>query len=278
MDLECDSGALNFLYRNTFGRICLKIVTLPVVSKLGGIFLGSALSKPLVNPFIKKHNINMYDYGRNHSFKSFNAFFTRRVRKETRPVDMRADSLIAVCDAKLTAYRIDENSVFHIKGSDYSVETLLKNRELSWDYINGYCLVFRLTVDDYHRYCYIDDGYKKDNTHIRGRLHTVQPVSMGEYDIYKENSREYTVMHTENFGQVTQVEVGALMVGKIKNHQRACRFRKGQEKGLFEFGGSTIVVLLQQGAAQIQEEILDNTANSLETVVKMGETIGYKGV
>jgi phosphatidylserine decarboxylase len=138
----------------------------------------------------------------------------------------------------------------------------------------GLCLIFRLEVDDYHRYCYIDDGFKTENTYIKGELHTVNPIALGRYNVYKRNSREYTLIHTDHFGDVVQVEVGAMLVGRICNHHGTAAVRRGQEKGKFEFGGSTIVMLLEKGAAEIDRDILKNSSEGIETVVKYGEKIG----
>ena len=137
-------------------------------------------------------------------------------------------------------------------------------------------MIFRLEVDDYHRYCYIDRGFKHKNIHINGELHTVNPIALKNCNIYKRNSREYTVLHTKNFGDVTQVEVGAMMVGKILNHHGCYHFEKGEEKGMFLFGGSTIVLLVEKNKIIPCAELLENTAQGFETVVKMGEKIGYK--
>ena len=155
---------------------------------------------------------------------------------------------------------------------------LVKNKKLASKYKNGYCLIFRLCVDDYHRYCYIDNGNKTSNKFINGVLYTVRPVVLGNYNIYKENSREYTILKTENFGDVVHIEVGATIVGRIKNHHEEYTFKKGEEKGMFEFGGSTIVLLIEKNRVTIDKEILDNTKQGYETVVKYGEKIGNKGI
>ena len=81
-------------------------------------------------------------------------------------------------------------------------------------------------------------------------------------------------IYTDHFGRIVQVEVGALMVGKICNFKQEGSFRRGEEKGMFQFGGSTIVLLLRQGSAQLDQELLDNTVGHMETIVKIGEEIG----
>jgi phosphatidylserine decarboxylase len=83
-------------------------------------------------------------------------------------------------------------------------------------------------------------------------------------------------METENFGKVIQVEVGAMCVGKIKNLHQEHSFSRGEEKGMFEFGGSTIVLLVKNDVVRIDEDLLSNTAQGIETVVKMGEKIGSR--
>ena len=81
-------------------------------------------------------------------------------------------------------------------------------------------------------------------------------------------------MNTENFGKVIMAEIGAMMVGKIKNHKTAGSFKRAEEKGYFEFGGSTVCVILKKNAAKIDEEILENSKKGLETRVLFREKIG----
>ena len=135
-------------------------------------------------------------------------------------------------------------------------------------------MIFRLEVNDYHRYCYVDGGIKTENTRIKGQLHTVNPIALKRYNIYKRNSREYTLIHTYHFGDVVQMEVGAMLVGRIFNLHGSGGICKGVEKGMFEFGGSTIVLLIEKDRVQPDKDILRNSAENCETVVKYGEKIG----
>ena len=272
---DVGEGPIVFLYRNPCGRVILKVATLPTVSKIAGWFMDRKISSIAINRFVKKNNIDVKEY-EERKYKSYNDFFTRKIKDEVRKFDKNKNSLISPCDSKLTAYEINDKSVFKIKDSYYKIEDLLKNKKLADKYKNGLCLIFRLCVDDYHRYCYIDDGEKEKNTFIKGVLYTVRPVALENYNIYKENSREYTILHTDNFGDVVHIEVGATIVGRIKNHHQEYKFTKGEEKGMFEFGGSTIVLLLEKDKVNIDKEILDNTKDGFETIVKIGEKIGTK--
>ena len=82
------------------------------------------------------------------------------------------------------------------------------------------------------------------------------------------------MMKTKHFGNVVQVEVGALMVGRIRNLQGAGKMKRGEEKGYFEFGGSTVVLLLEQGRVSIREDLIRRTREQKETKILQGEPLG----
>ena len=266
------SGSQKFLYRNWFGRIILKILIRPFITKLGGWFLKRKISKKRIPKFIEEGHINVDDYYVD-DIKSYNDFFIRKIKPGRRIIDDDPKHLIAPSDSKLSSYKIEENSIFKIKDSYYRVEDLIKNKELADEFIGGNLLIFRLTVDDYHRYSYPASGKKGKNIHIKGVFHTVNPIALERYNFYKRNSREYTVLETIEFGKMIMVEVGAIMVGKIKNHHQEYEFKRGEEKGYFEFGGSTIV-LITKNNIKIDDDIITNTNNGDETIVKLGERIG----
>lgn len=266
---------LDILYKTVGGNIALKGLTSPVVSKAAGAFCNSALSTKMIPAFIKSAKLDLTEY-ESGFYGSFNDFFTRKIKPEARPVDLTPETVISPCDSKLTVYKIDKDSIFEIKGVSYHVDEFLRCPKLAKKYENGYFCIFRLEVSDYHRYIYFDSGTKSDNRHIDGFYHTVNPVALEKTDIYRENTREFTILHTENFGDVIQAEVGAMMVGKIKNHHHKHRFKRGEEKGMFEYGGSTVVLIFKENAVDFDEDIMKNTAEGFETIVKMGEKIGKK--
>ena len=261
------------LYGSAFGRLLLKPLTAPWLSKVAGKFLSTGASKVFIRPFIKNNHIDMSQF-EPVAYESYNDFFSRRIRPEARPIDMDPRHLISPADSKLTALPITETGRFTLKHTQYTVGSLLKDPALAAEYVGGWCLIFRLTVDDYHRYCYAFSGEKGENIRLPGRLHTVNPIANDFFPIYKENAREYTVLHTREFGDVIAMEVGALLVGKIVNHHGPASVRRGQEKGYFQFGGSTVVLLLKKDTAILDGDILENSRNGIETVVKFGEKIG----
>ena len=162
-----------------------------------------------------------------------------------------------------------------VKNSVYTVESLLRDTKLAKRYIGGTAFIIRLTPDDYHRYCYCTDGEKSHNRTIKGNLSTVNPIINKYIPVYKENSREYCMIRTDKLGDIIQMEVGAMLVGKISNKHTYGRrlVRKGEEKGYFEFGGSTIILLIEKDKAVIDQDILTNTREGFETKILQGETI-----
>lgn len=270
---DLQDNILKFLYENKFGRIVLKQLIKPWVSKISGVILSSSLSKILIDPFIKANKIDMSEF-EERKFISYNDFFTRKVKVGRRIIDPQPNHLIAPSDGKLSVYDINEDSIFTIKNTEYTLHSLLRSKKLADKYEGGTLLLFRLSVDDYHRYCYIDNGRKTKNYRINGVFHTVNPLANDQVPIYKENTREFSLLYSENFGRVLVMEVGALMVGKIVNNHEEAYVKRGEEKGLFEFGGSTIIVCLEKGRAVIDKDILINSINGIETQVKMGEKIG----
>ena len=264
---------LKWLYETRIGRRVLKILINPWVSKGVGRLLNTKLSKIAIRPFIKKNHIDMSQYEQV-EYDSYNDFFMRKIKKECRPIDYNERHFIAPCDSKLSVYKIREDSQFCIKNTQYSMQSLFRSQTIANYYKDGYLFLFRLTVDDYHRYCYVDNGVKSKNYKIPGVFHTVNPLANDVYPIYKENTREFSILKSKNFGNIAMMEVGALLVGKIVNYQEQGMVKRGEEKGRFEFGGSTVILCVKEGMVAVDERILDNSKNHIETVVKIGEKIG----
>lgn len=264
---------LEKLYGSAAGRCLLKPLVSPPVSKLGGRFLDSGISTLAIDPFIRKAGINMKDYELRR-YRSYNDFFTRKLRKGARAIDMDETHFISPCDCRLSVYPVSEQTEVTIKHTRYTAGSLLRSEALARRFAGGYLWVFRLSVDDYHRYIYVDSGRESVRRRIPGVLHTVNPAANDVYPIYKENTREYSLMKSEHFGTLLMMEVGALMVGKIENHPVCDHVDRGQEKGNFAFGGSTIIYMTQKGCVVPDQDLLTNSQEGVETKVQIGSKIG----
>ncbi len=271
------SGKMNGLkyFYTRLGKPAQHVMTSPIPTAIVGAYMDTKNSAKRIEGFIRRNQIDLTDYIES-KYHCFNDFFTRQVKPGARPIDTDPDVLISPCDGHLSAYKIGADSEFAIKDSYYTVDDLVGGDAIADEYMNGVCLVLRLAVDNYHRYCYIDDGFKSRNYHIKGRYHSVQPIVVHRHPVFKQNTREYCLLHTKNFGTVTQIEVGACMVGRIKNHNEAGVIHRGREKGMFLFGGSTIVLLFKQGVLDLPEELFEATERGEEAIIKYGEAICKK--
>ncbi len=267
--VQYGAGKLAFLYNNPLGRLLLGIAVSPFVSNVYAWKNSRKSSAKKIPGFIKEHNIDMSDY-EDREYKSFTDFFTRKIRYGKRPVDMAPEALISPADSKLLVYEIEKDTTLRIKGRTYTADEILGDSENAKEFAGGYALVFRLTVDDYHRFCYPDRGCLISRRLIKGKLHTVSPVSK-DHKIYMENTRSVNLLKTENFGTVAYIEVGAMLIGRIVDNGTDV-FEKGQEKGYFEPGGSTVVILVKN--VEIDKDIMEQSASGIETKVRYGERIG----
>lgn len=267
------SAGLRFLYHTAPGRVVLKLLIHPGLSRWAGRFLDSRLSRGLVGPFLRSNAISLEGIDvPEGGFPCFNAAFSRK-RLET-PFDPDPNRFCSPCDSLLSVLPIDESSRFFIKHTAYSLEGLLENAALAKEFQGGTALIFRLTPAHYHRYHYVDDGEVLDRRVIPGVLHTVRPIAVEEFPVFIRNSREYTLLHSARFGKLVQMEVGALLVGRICNPGRESRVKRGQEKGWFEYGGSTVVVLVQKDRLRLDHAFL--TSDGEEIPVRLGQAIGER--
>ena len=266
---------LRFLYRTIPGRMVLKLLVQPKASKAVGHYLSSRASKWIVPYYIRKHKIDMDGVEiPSGGFSSFNDFFTRKRKKGC--FDETCGHLVSPCDGFLSFVRISEDTVLNIKNTRFTLDDLLKDHELAGQFREGVALVFRLTPSDYHRYCYVVNGEIILHRKIKGMLHCVRPIALRTIPVFAQNSREYQVLETECFGTVIQMEVGALLVGKIRNDVSVLKtgyVQRGEEKGYFEFGGSTIIILLQKNTICFNENLYKKQSDTGEIPVCMGEFV-----
>ena len=270
-NVQSSATILKFLYNTIPGRIILKLLINPFISKIVGFYHDMPLSKLKIKSFIKNNNITMDEY-ETKEYKNFNDFFTRK--RKTKIKQLSKGEFASPADSKLLVYKITKDLKVTIKNSTYTLNELVDNKIDLKDYKNGYCLIFRLAVDDFHRYVFPDSGVVEETYNIKGKLHTVSSISK-EYPIYKENHRIITKLNTKNFDDLIFIEVGALCVGKIINHDIK-EYNICDEKGYFKMGGSTIAILIKDKKLILDKDILDNATKEIEVKLKCGEKIGIK--
>jgi len=273
-------GGLHFLYKTDLGKaLTSSILNKRLISKLYGRAVRSRQSVSMIRKFIRHYGIDISEIKKPvSSFRCFNDFFIRELKDGARPVETLSDALISPADSRLLVFDLAETQNLPVKGYWYSLNELIKDKKLAKEYSDGWCFIYRLAPSDYHRYCYIDNGFHDRVRRLRGVLHSVNPVALSSINnLLSKNYRVLTVLHTENFGIVLNLEVGALLVGEIVNINRnAHRFRRGEEKGWFEYGGSTIIQIFKKGTAMPDADIVEHSHNSIECLVKMGQKTGSR--
>ena len=271
------SGFLSFLYGgNVLGKLSLWVlVKRKFFSVVFGKYMSSSYSKSKVQPFIEKYEMDMTPYVMPYGgFKSFNDFFYRKILPEYRPI---GEGLVCPADGRVLAFQnIDDTQEFFIKGKKFNLHSFVQNDSLAHNFDGGSMLIVRLAPVDYHRYHFPCGGNVSNNRVISGKYYSVSPYALRKnLQIFLENQRSFCIQDSEQYGEVLYCDVGATLTGSIINTFQPGEFyKKGDEKGHFAFGGSTVVLLLEKGKVVWSEDLIRNTKDGIETNVKMGETIG----
>lgn len=271
-------GALHFMYHNAIGKLGLHaLIKRKAFSGLGGRFMNSRRSAKHIAPFLVKHQMSLDDYlVPKGGFTTFNDFFYRKVKPGARPI---GEGLVAPADGKVVAFeKISDNTKFFVKGYEFRVKDFLQNAELAKQFEGGSMVIVRLAPVDYHRYHFPASGKASAQTRVKGHYYSVSPIALkNSLEIFCENQREYCLLETEKFGKIIMCEVAATMVGSMINTYKSnSQVEKGEEKGYFAFGGSTVVLLMEAGKVKLDDDLLENSAKGIEMQVKMGTRIGIE--
>ncbi|MGL4566957.1 MAG: phosphatidylserine decarboxylase [Fusobacteriaceae bacterium] len=270
---------LKFLYYNPFGELSLNsVVKRKLLTAFYGRQMDSKKSVEKILDFVKNTGIDMSESKKTvGEFKSFNDFFIRELKEGMRPVDMNENALTSPADGKIFVYEdMDDLKKFFVKGDEFSLKEFLKDESLAEKYRGGVFMIVRLSPVDYHRFHFPAEGYISSSSLIKGYYYSVSTHAIRKnFRIYMENKREYSILKTENFGDILMSEIAATMVGGIEQSYKPNSFvKKGAEKGYFYFGGSTCILLFEKGKVQIDRDLLENSQKGIETKVYMGEKIG----
>ena len=273
--------AVKWLYQSALGKVMGDFIATPFVSEVYGMMQDSFWSQKKIPGFIEEFDIEMDDFLpaqkslKSHGYGSFNEFFIRRFKPGARQFCQDSNEMPAFCEARYFGHKKIDNSVtIPVKGAYLQSRQLLANSKWNSLFEEGPFLVARLCPVDYHRFHFPDDGQVIERYPVHGALHSVNPIALKQRDnIFITNKREVSILETQNFGLLAFIEVGATCVGKIVQSYPQKSFSRGDEKGYFLFGGSTVVVLGQKGAWTPVDEVLDYTQKGIEVYSKLGACI-----
>jgi phosphatidylserine decarboxylase len=251
----------------------------------------ASVRKPLwfknwsINHFIKKYKVDMSESlgGVAQNYSDFNAFFTRLLKPQLRPI---AKDMVSPVDGEISEIgEIHDGHIFQAKGHYFKLADLLGgDLSLASFFENGSYATFYLAPKDYHRVHMPLSGQLKSMIHIPGKLFSVnQRTARTVPELFAKNERVVTVFETEK-GKVAIILVGAMIVASIATQWAGIvtpprKFglqrwtyddiflEKGEEMGHFQLG-STVIVLFQ--ANQVKWDASLKNGN----IVKMGQKIG----
>ena len=260
------------------GAWLLPLVIRPVVSWLYGKVQDMRWSGRKIRPFIEKYRLDASEFlDPVESFATFNQFFTRKLKPEARPVAPGKDVAVLPADARYLFFpRIDLADGFVVKGRKFTLASFLGDKALAARYEKGSMVIARLCPTDYHRFHFPAAGVAAGPKLINGVLYSVNPVALRErIDIFTQNKRVLSTLESPEFGRIVSVEVGATMVGRItQTYSPGEPVAKGQEKGFFSFGGSTVVLLFEPGRIVFDEDLLAASRPGLEILCRAGQSLG----
>ncbi|PQE30375.1 phosphatidylserine decarboxylase protein [Rutstroemia sp. NJR-2017a WRK4] len=215
-------------------------------------------------------------------FKNFNEFFYRQLKPDARPCSAPDNPRIIVSPADCRSVvfnRMDEATRIWVKGREFSVERLLNGAypEDAKRYTNGALGIFRLAPQDYHRFHIPVDGVMGTPKTIEGEYYTVNPMAIrSALDVYGENVRVVVPIDSVAHGRVMVICVGAMMVGStVITRKAGDNVKRAEELGYFKFGGSTILLLFEEGAMRFDDDLVGNSSEALETLIRVGMSIGH---
>ncbi|KAL4809948.1 phosphatidylserine decarboxylase-domain-containing protein [Aspergillus unguis] len=215
-------------------------------------------------------------------FKNFNEFFYRALKPDARPCSAPHEPGVVVspADCRTVVFdRITEATGIWVKGREFSIKRLLGDAypEDVARYQNGALGVFRLAPQDYHRFHIPVDGVLGEPKTIEGEYYTVNPMAIrSALDVYGENVRVLVPIDSTTHGRVMVVCVGAMMVGStVITRQAGEKVSRAEELGYFKFGGSTLLLLFEDGKVNFDSDLVDNSRGALETLVRVGMSVGH---
>lgn len=275
---------IQFLYNNKFGQLLSPFFNSKFFSQAYGISQDTKKSAKKIPTFIQRFDINTDDYKKGSyseksiedSYISFNEFFIRQFNDGLRNFPMSEKKMGAFSEARYYGHsKLSDDLKLPVKGSFIRAKDLISNEKWSSYFEEGPFLIARLCPVDYHRYHYPDNGVTLDSYSIHGQFHSVNPMALKlKQDILIKNERRVSILETENFGKIAYIEVGATCVGKIiQSHDESLKYKKGDEKGYFLFGGSTVIIIGEKGAWNPSSDILENTSKGIETYIHLGDEV-----
>lgn len=272
--IYCEA-VLRFMYGSKMGRaLKLLLAKVPFFSQLVGWWNRRSWTKGKILPFIAHHGINATDFEKPvESYRSFDAFFVRTLKKGRRPL---AEGLIIPADGRYLFYQnVAASEHYAVKGKTFSIKRLIGLDAEVDPYSQGSMVIARLAPCDYHRFHFPCDCIPSPSRLINGSFYPLHPLKiLQDMALLSENKRMITQLKTEQYGTILFIEIGTTAVGSIhQTYQPGIPYKKGDEKGYFSFGGSSLILLFEKEIIRLSSDIITYTSQKIETRCRLGEPL-----
>ena len=269
--------SLLWLYSGSFFSkiILFFIARFTLFSKLFGFLQTFKYTKKKIKPFIEEYQIDTSEFEKKvEDFSSFNDFFIRKIKNRFIEPDEKK-AILPVDGRYLVFEDVSKTEGFYVKGEKFSLQTLLQDEALASRYASGSMIIARLAPSDYHRFHFPVNCVPSSPKLINGYLYSVNPYAIKKnIQIFSQNKRVITTLESD-FGEVLFVEVGATIVGNIhQSYEPDRKYLKGEEKGYFALGGSTVILLFEKNRIYFDADLLQNSLEKIETKASMGQSLG----
>lgn len=239
----------------------------------GAEWQGGWITQWVITLFIRVYKVDVRELQQPNvaDYPTFNAFFVRQLREDTRPIDKDPSVLVMPADGIIAQFGpIDGDQIFQAKGHYYSLKALLANNNAMIKYFrDGSFTTIYLAPRDYHRVHMPCNALLHEVIYVPGKLFSVNPMTAANIpNLFARNERLICLFET-NFGPMAQILVGATLVGSIEtvwsgtvtppreriikrwrhfqlNDANGIVLLKGQEMGRFKLG-STVINLFTNG-------------------------------
>lgn len=245
-----------------------------------------------INWFRKRYQVDMSQalQPNPEAYEHFNAFFTRALNPDARPLDNVPGAILSPADGAISQLGpIEHGRIFQAKGHSYALSTLLGgDLERTKPFINGRFATIYLSPRDYHRVHMPISGTLRESIYIPGDLYSVNQVTAAGVDnLFARNERLVAIFDTE-LGPVAMVLVGAMIVAGIETvwnrqiaplqrrplvldpapGQKPVELAAGEEMGRFKLG-STVILLFGPEVMEWADQLTAGDS------VVMGRSIGH---
>lgn len=272
--------AIDFLYGDSLisALFLHPLSRLPFFSALFGFWQRLPITRHKITSFVQDFDVDVSEFEKPvEQFSCFDDFFVRKLKRSSRPIAAGKNRAVIPADGRYWFYeKISSSNYFNIKGEKFDLAKLLEDDDLAKHYYEGSMAIARLCPSDYHRFHFPCDGVPSETKLINGWLYSVNPAALKkDLQIFTKNKRTLCQIESEVFGKVLFMEIGATSVGTIHQTYQPFRgYEKGDEKGYFSFGASSLVILFEPDRIQFDSDLLEATRSGYEMRCLMGQSMG----